>query len=132
MCQSNRWNETSPSPFALLTVCVSNTPSLKIRHSPSASASTLSMMPTIYQALVKQPLLRLLILPRSRRIQLTWLASLILFATRPALFLIPALSAMGFTPEVTAFIPLFTMAWVMIVLVVVPSPALLSDLLATS
>ena len=59
-------------------------------------------------------------------------SSLTLPATREAALLMPALSAMGFTPEVTAFIPLLVMACVMMVEVVVPSPALLSDLDATS
>ena len=64
--------------------------------------------------------------------ELTVARSLILSLTNCALILIPIFNAIGLTPDVTAFIPLFTIACVNMVLVVVPSPALLSDLDATS
>jgi hypothetical protein len=44
----------------------------------------------------------------------------------------PLRSATGLLPEDTAFMPWFTSSWVINVVVVVPSPALLSDLPATS
>jgi hypothetical protein len=44
----------------------------------------------------------------------------------------PLLNATGLEPDETAFMPWFTSSWVINVVVVVPSPALLSDLPATS
>ena len=47
-------------------------------------------------------------------------------------WLMPLRSATGLEPDETAFMPWFTSSWVIKVVVVVPSPALLSDFPATS
>ena len=65
-------------------------------------------------------------------LQLTLASSLILSETMFAALRMPLFRATGLIPEVTARIPLFVMACVMIVEVVVPSPAFESLFWATS
>mmetsp|Transcript_8052 Transcript_8052/g.23149 ORF Transcript_8052/g.23149 Transcript_8052/m.23149 type:complete len:335 (+) Transcript_8052:324-1328(+) len=95
--------------------------------SPTLSAAWAMMRP-----ISKDPEAMLATLFKSSIPETGVASSLTLSLTKVAAFRIPRLRATGLMPAVTALIPLFTIAFVMIVDVVVPSPALESLLEATS